>query len=53
MPANLIPERAKRNGAAIIEVNTAPSLYTRRLTDIYLEGKAASVMHALIDELGL
>ncbi|MCB2203334.1 NAD-dependent deacylase [bacterium] len=51
MPANLVPEEAKRRGAAIIEVNTEPSLYTHRITDIFLEGKAAAVMRGLADEV--
>ncbi len=49
MPANLVPESAKRHGAAVIEINTAPSLHTPRVTDIYLEGKATEVMQALRD----
>ncbi|MDT8323981.1 MAG: NAD-dependent protein deacylase [Bacteroidota bacterium] len=53
MPANLVPETAKRHGAAVIEVNTAPSLYTGRITDIFLEGKATEVMQALRDAVVL
>jgi NAD-dependent deacetylase len=49
MPANLVPESAKRHGAVIIEINTAPSLYTHRISDIYLEGRATEVMQALRD----
>jgi NAD-dependent deacetylase len=53
MPACLIPEEAKRHGATIIEINTEPSNYTGRITDIFLRGKATEVMRALITELGL
>ncbi len=48
MPANMLPHDAKRHGASIIEVNTEPSLYTDRVTDIFLQGKATEVMNALI-----
>ena len=47
VPASLLPQDAKRNGAAIIEVNIAPSNYTSRITDIFLQGKATEVMKAL------
>ncbi len=46
-PASLIPHEAKRNGATIIEVNVAPSEYTPRITDIFLQGKATAVMSVL------
>jgi NAD-dependent deacetylase len=48
MPANLIPEDAHRNGAFLIEVNMEPSLYTHRLTDLYLEGPAARILGDLV-----
>ncbi|WP_320019271.1 Sir2 family NAD-dependent protein deacetylase [Labilibaculum manganireducens] len=44
MPAAMIPTEAKRAGATIIEINTEPSNYTHRITDIYLEGKASEVL---------
>jgi NAD-dependent deacetylase len=53
MPACLIPEEAKRRGAAIIEINTEPSNYTGRVSDIFLRGKATELMRALIWEMGL
>ncbi len=53
MPACLIPEEAKRRGAAIIEINTEPSNYTGRISDIFLRGKAAELMRSLMAELGL
>ena len=47
MPANQIPLIAKEYGATIIEVNPEPSNYTDKITDIFLQGKAAGVMHQL------
>jgi len=51
MPASMIPFQAKQNGAFIIEVNTEPSRYTNEITDIFLKGKATSVMNRLIEEI--
>ncbi|MBE0645826.1 MAG: NAD-dependent deacylase [Bacteroidetes bacterium] len=53
MPACLIPEEAKRRGATIIEINTEPSNYTGRISDIFLRGKATELMRALLGEMGL
>ncbi|MBR9977310.1 MAG: NAD-dependent deacylase [Bacteroidetes bacterium] len=53
MPACLVPEEAKQRGAFIIEVNTEASNYTRRITDVFLRGKATVIMRALLAELGL
>ncbi|MCD4812770.1 NAD-dependent deacylase [bacterium] len=47
MPACMLPRVAKEHGAKIIEVNTVPSLYTRDITDIFLEGTAAAVLPRL------
>ncbi len=44
MPAAMIPTEAKRAGATIIEINTAPSNYTDQITDIFLRGKASEVL---------
>lgn len=44
MPASMIPQEAKRNGAKIIEINPEKSLYTNVLTDIFLQGKAGEIM---------
>jgi NAD-dependent deacetylase len=44
MPASMIPSEAKRAGATIIEINTEPSNYTNRITDIFLEGKASEIL---------
>jgi NAD-dependent deacetylase len=50
MPANQFPVMAKENGALIIEINPTPSLYTRNITDIFLQGKAGKIM-SMIDAL--
>lgn len=43
-PANQLPYIAKRNGAAIVEINPEPSNYTNALTDFYLQGKAGEIL---------
>ena len=47
MPASMIPNIAKQNGALIIEINPEASLFTNHITDIYLKGKAAEVLTAI------
>ncbi len=44
MPASQIPIFAKQNGAKIIEVNTAVSNYTDRISDVFLQGKASDIL---------
>lgn len=51
MPASMIPYEAKKGGKKIIEVNVAPSNYTHKITDIFLEGKASVVMDELLKEI--
>ena len=51
MPASQIPVIAKQSGAKIIEVNTEPSNYTHSVTDIFLQGKAGSVLPELVEKL--
>lgn len=51
VPASMIPYAAKENGATIIEINTRPSNYTNRITDVFLEGKATEMMDLLMNEL--
>ena len=48
-PASLIPIIAKRNGAKIIEVNIEESAYTTSITDIFLKGKASSIMSQIAE----
>jgi len=51
MPASIIPYEAKKNGKKIIEINIIPSVYTPVITDIFLQGKATSIMQQLLFEL--
>lgn len=51
MPANMIPARAKNNGAVIIEVNPVRSEYTRSITDIFLKDQATTAMENLMEEI--
>ncbi len=53
MPASQLPFVAKSNGATIIEVNTNPSNYTDKITDIFLQGKATDVMVKLLKAMHL
>ena len=53
MPACALPYTASENGATVIEVNLDPSSYTKRVTDIYLEGKATELMSALLAAVAL
>lgn len=50
-PANMIPQRAKANGATIIEINPYPSEYTHTVTDIFLQDKAGAAMESLMEEI--
>jgi len=49
-PAASLPQRAKRSGATIIEVNPERSAITA-LADVYLRGPAAVVLPALLEHL--
>lgn len=53
MPASQLPFVAKTNGATIIEVNTNPSNYTDKITDIFLQGKATDIMVKLLKAIHL
>ena len=53
LPAAEIPERAKKNGAKIIEINIKPSHFTNTITDIFLEMKATVAMKLIGKELYL
>jgi NAD-dependent deacetylase len=48
MPASLIPQRAKTNGARIIEINVEETNFTSSITDIFLKGKASEVMNQIL-----
>jgi NAD-dependent deacetylase len=50
-PAALVPQMASQNGATIIEINPSPSLYTNKITDIFLRAKAVEAAKALRKKL--
>lgn len=43
-PAAALPMTAANNGASIIEINPYPSAFTERITDIFIQTKAAKAM---------
>ncbi|PKP52680.1 MAG: RNA polymerase subunit sigma [Bacteroidetes bacterium HGW-Bacteroidetes-1] len=43
-PANQIPVIAKESGAVIIEINKDKSLYTNRISDFFIQGKAGDIL---------
>jgi NAD-dependent deacetylase len=51
MPAALVPRIAKSKGATLIEINPEESNFTREITDIFLEAKAAEAMPRLLEAL--
>ncbi|HYR03066.1 MAG TPA: NAD-dependent deacylase [Syntrophobacteria bacterium] len=50
-PANTIPRTAKLAGARIIEINVQPTVLTSSFTDIFLQGKASSIVTRLVEEV--
>jgi len=44
LPAAEIPERAKKSGAKIIEINIKPSPFTHTVTDVFIESRATEAM---------
>lgn len=53
MPACLIPQIAKHNGAKIIEINPEPSAFTRQITNLYIKSPATEAVSELCKELQL
>jgi NAD-dependent protein deacetylase/lipoamidase len=52
MPASFLPYTAKeKNKATIIEVNPDESLYTPKITDIFLKGKAGEILPLLAEKI--
>lgn len=52
MPASFLPYTAKeKNKATIIEVNPDESLYTPKITDIFLKGKAGEILPELVEKI--
>ncbi|MBN2875595.1 MAG: NAD-dependent protein deacylase [Spirochaetales bacterium] len=52
MPASMIPRLAKSRGAAIVEINPAPSSYTDDITDVFLRDPATVAVRRLEDIQG-
>jgi NAD-dependent deacetylase len=50
-PAAMLPERAKANGAAVIEINPNRSNYTGPITDIFLKTGAVEGIRLINEEL--
>lgn len=50
-PASFVPQAAKQNGAAIVEINPQESMFTNRITDIHLKGNASAVLNRLAGHL--
>ena len=46
-PAGQIPLQAKKSGARIIEINLSPSVYTREITDIFIQRPASRALAEL------
>ena len=40
----MIPGIAKQHGAKIIEINMEPSTYTKRITDLFIQGKSGEIL---------
>ena len=51
MPASMLPQIAKQNGAKIIEINTESSNYTGYISDIFLQGKAGEIIPELVKSI--
>jgi len=50
-PAATVPQKASAHRATIIEINPSPSLYTDRITDIFIQVEAVKAGKALQKEL--
>jgi len=50
-PANTIPYTAKMAKAEIVEINLMPTVLTKSLTDIFLQGKASEIVTELVREV--
>jgi NAD-dependent deacetylase len=47
LPAAEFPERAKKTGTKIIEINIKPSLFTHSITDLFIEARATEAMEKI------
>jgi len=51
MPANMIPQEARKHGATIIEINPEKNIFAYGPKDIYIKGKAGEVLSRIVEEL--
>lgn len=51
MPASMVPQIAKQNGARIIEINPQQTNYTHRITDIFIQETATTAMSLLLQSV--
>ncbi|MEA1875186.1 MAG: NAD-dependent deacylase [Bacteroidota bacterium] len=51
IPASNIPFLAKKSGAKIIEINTEEGRFTDSITDIFLQGKAGSILPEIQEQI--
>ncbi|MFO7828536.1 MAG: NAD-dependent deacylase [Bacteroidales bacterium] len=51
VPAALVPQFAKQNGAFIIEINPEKSYFTDSITDLFIKGKASDVIEKISNQI--
>lgn len=51
MPACMVPQMAKQNGAVIIEINTEKSAFTNKITDLFIQGKASDMLQRIVKNI--
>lgn len=47
VPAGQMPYIAKDHGATVIEINTESSVFTEKITDVFLQGRASDILKQL------
>ncbi|MBN1155546.1 NAD-dependent deacylase [candidate division KSB1 bacterium] len=50
-PAAQLPILAKRNNAKVIEINVKPSLFTDKITDLFLQGRATDKLRLIVQSI--
>jgi len=50
-PASSLPYIAKKSGADIVEINIEPTIFTKSITDYFLQGKASEIMEGLKNKI--
>ncbi|HCB63291.1 MAG TPA: RNA polymerase subunit sigma [Bacteroidales bacterium] len=51
MPANMIPQEARRHGAYIVEINPEKKVFAFEPRDVYIKGKAGEVLPKIVKAL--